>query len=133
MGDHIEIKGNYKNVVLNVKSTLTSVQQSVGSMPTADEDARRELKQLIENLSKALEQMPTSLKDETEAVATSAQVLVEQAKAPKPNKTMLRLSGEGLKRAAENLAAVAPAAMAPAVLTIATQVVAAVIRMRALG
>ena len=133
MGDRIEIKGNYNNVVLNVKSTLTNVQQSIGSMSAVDEDARRELKGLIEQLSQALEQMPTSLKEEAEAVAASAQILVEQAKAPKPNKTMLHLSGEGFKKAAENLAGVAPAAVAPAVLTIATQVVAAVIRMRALG
>src|SRR5512140_382895 len=133
MGDHIEIKGNFNNVVLNVKSTMTNVKQSVGSMADVDEDGRKELTELIEKLTQALEQMPPSLKDQTEAVATSAQIFVEQAKVAKPSKAMLHLTGDGLKKAAENLAEVAPAAIAPAVITIAAQVVAAVIRLRAFG
>jgi len=125
MGDNININGNFNNVILNIKSTLTNVQQSVGGMATVDESARLELQRLIGQLSQALEQIPASLKDEAEAVAASVQVLVENAKSEKPNKTMLQISGDGLKKAAENLAQVAPA-----VVGIATQVVAAVIRMK---
>jgi hypothetical protein len=127
MGDNININGNYENVILNIKSTLTNVQQSVGAMSAVDETARQELVQLIKQLSAALEQIPANLKDEAEAVAASAQVLIDNAKVEKPNKTMLQISGDGLKKAAENLAQVAPA-----VVGIAGQVVAAVMRMQGL-
>jgi hypothetical protein len=53
---------------------------------------------------------------------------VETAKADKPNKTLLQISGEGLKKAAENLAGVAPA-----VVGIAGQVIALVMRMKGLA
>jgi ElaB/YqjD/DUF883 family membrane-anchored ribosome-binding protein len=128
MGDKITISGNIQNSILNIKSTLTNVQQSVGSMPTGDEDARQKLQGLIEQLSQALERIPESQKEQAEAVAASAQALVETAKADKPNKTLLQISGEGLKKAAENLAEVAPA-----VVGIASQVIAMVMRMKGLA
>ena len=128
MGDKITISGNIQNSILNIKSTLTNVQQSVGSMPTGDEAARQELQGLIEQLGQALEHIPESQNEQAEAVAASAQALVETAKADKPNKTLLQISGEGLKKAAENLAEVAPA-----VVGIAGQVIAMVMRMKGLA
>jgi ABC-type hemin transport system substrate-binding protein len=127
MGDKITVSGNIQNSNITIKSTLTNVQQSVGAMPTRDETARQELQDLIQELSKALEHLPEDRKEQAEAVAASAEALIDNAKAEKPNKTLLQISGEGLKKAAENLAEVAPA-----VLTIAGQVVAAVMRMRGL-
>jgi hypothetical protein len=47
--------------------------------------------------------------------------MVEQASAEKPNKTMLQITGEGLKKAAENIADVLPT-----VLEIATKIVAVI-------
>jgi hypothetical protein len=128
MGDQININGNYSNVILNIKSTLTNVQQSVGAMSTVDETARAELQHSIEQLSHALEQIPASLKDEAAAVATSAQMLVDAAKAQQPNKTMVQITGDGLKKAAANLAQVAPT-----VVGIASQIVAAVLRMQGIA
>jgi septation ring formation regulator EzrA len=55
MGDKITISGNIQNSILNIKSTLTNVQQSVGSIPTDDEAARQDLQSLIEQLSQSLE------------------------------------------------------------------------------
>src|SRR5512143_1256735 len=83
MGDEISLSGNYSNVILNIKSTLTNVQQSVGAMPAVDEAARADLQSSIEQLKQALETIPGSLKDEAEAVATAAQMLVDTAKAEK--------------------------------------------------
>ena len=100
MGDQISINGNYQNVILNIKSTLTNVQQSVGAMTAVDDAARQELQRSIAELSKALEQIPASLKEEAEAVASAAQMLVESAKSEKPNKTVLEITAEGLKKAA---------------------------------
>jgi hypothetical protein len=128
MGDKITISGNIQNSILNIKSTLSNVQQSVGSIPTGDEAARQELQGLIEQLSQALQNVPDNQTEQAEAVAVSAQAFVETAKADKPNKTLLQISGEGLKKAAENLAEVAPA-----VVGIAGQVIALVMRMKGLA
>ena len=128
MGDQISINGNFNNVILNIKSTLTNIQQSVGAMSAVDETARQELQSSIEQLGQALEKIPASLKDEAEAVAASAQALVDAAKAEQPNKTMLQITGDGLKKAAANLAGAAPA-----VVGIAGQIVATVLRMKGLA
>ena len=128
MGDKITISGNIQNAILNIKSTLTNVQQSVGSIATDDETARQELQGLIEQLSQALQNVPDTQKEQAEAVAASAEALVETAKADKPNKTLLQITGEGLKKAAENLSEVAPT-----VVSIASQVVVAIMRMKGLA
>ncbi len=125
MGDEIRITGNYSNVILNIKSTLTNVQQSVGAMPAVDDTARQEVQHLLEQLSKELEQIPASLQAEAEAVAASVQVLVDTAKSEQPNKPMLQITAEGLKKAAANLAGVAPM-----VVSIAGQVVTAIFQMK---
>lgn len=125
MGDQINISGNFQNVILGVKSTLTNVQQTAGSMPAVDDGARQELQRSLEQLSQALEQIPASLKEQAEAVASATQMLVETAKADKPSKTMIEITGDGLKKAAENLAGVAPA-----VVGIAAQIVTTILRMR---
>jgi hypothetical protein len=57
-------------------------------------------------------------------VAETAQSLVQQAAAQKPNRTMLHISGEGLKQAAQNLADVMPT-----VLVIASQIVASITKL----
>jgi ElaB/YqjD/DUF883 family membrane-anchored ribosome-binding protein len=128
MGDKITISGNIQNSILNIKSTLTNVQQSVGNIPTGDEAARQELQGLIEQLSQALQNVPDNQKEQAEAVAVSAEAFVETAKTEKPNKTLLQISGEGLKKAAETLAEVAPA-----VVGIAGQVIALIMRMKGLA
>ena len=127
MGDKITIS-DVQNSILNIKSTLTNVQQSVGSIPTGDEAARQELQGLIEQLNQALQNVPDNQKEQAEAVAVSAQAFVETAKTEKPNKTLLQISGEGLKKAAETLAEVAPV-----VVGIAGQVIALIMRMKGLA
>lgn len=128
MGDEIHISGNYSNMILNIKSTLTNVQQSIGAVPAVDDASRQQLQNLIGQLSKELEQIPASLKEEAEAVAASVQVLVDAAKSEQPNKPMLQITADGLKKAAANLAQVAPT-----VVSIAGEVVATVMRMRGLA
>jgi ElaB/YqjD/DUF883 family membrane-anchored ribosome-binding protein len=127
MGDKISIS-NIQNSLISVKSTLTNVQHSAANIPTKDEVARQQLQELIEQLSQALQNIPASKKEQAEAVAASAEDLVEKAKADKPNKTLLQISGEGLKKAAESLSEVAPA-----VVGIAGQVIALVLQMKGLA
>ncbi len=124
MGDKFNLSGDFRGSIINIKSTLTNVQQSVGEMHTGDPDAREALQGLIKQLSSELEKTPPARQEEAEAVAATAKELVDQAKKEKPNHTILHITGEGLKQAAKNLADVAPA-----VLTLATQIVLAVTRL----
>jgi len=108
MADRFNLSGDFRGSIINIKSTLTDVQQSVGEIRSADETARKELETLIKQLSEALQKVPTQSQEQAQAVAETAKVLVDTAKAEKPNKTMLQISGEGLKQAAQNLAEVMP-------------------------
>jgi septal ring factor EnvC (AmiA/AmiB activator) len=118
MPDRFNLSGDFRGAIVNIKSTLTNVQQSIGEIRSTDETARKELEALIGQLSEALQKVPAEKQEQAEAVAETAKVLVETAKAEKPNKTMLQISGEGLKQAAQNLAGVMPT-----VVTIASQIV----------
>jgi ABC-type transporter Mla subunit MlaD len=123
-GDTFTMSGDFRGAIVNIKSTLTNVSQTVGALPNADESAKDELKQLIQQLSQALEQAPPDKVEEAEAVAKSAELLVQTATEEKPNQTMVQITGEGLKQAAKNIAEVMPT-----VLTIATQIVTTVAKL----
>jgi hypothetical protein len=122
MADRFNLSGDFRGSIINIKSTLTDVQQSVGEIHSTDETARKELETLIKQLSETLQKAPAQSQEQAQAVAETAKVLVDTAKAEKPNKTMLQISGEGLKQAAQNLADVMPAVVGIAgqiVLTVA--------------
>ena len=124
MADRFNMSGDFRGAIINIKSTLTNVQQSVGEIRTADEAARKELETLIGQLNEALQKVPAEDVEQAQAVAETAKMLVDTAKAEKPNKTMLQISGEGLKQAAQNLAGVMPI-----VASIAGQIVVAVAKL----
>jgi hypothetical protein len=126
MADRFNMSGDFRGAIVNIKSTLTNVQQSVGDIPTSDETGRKALETLIGQLSEALQKVSAEHQEEAQAVAETAKVLVDTAKAEKPNKTMLQISGEGLKQAAQNLAEVMPT-----VLTIAGQIVMTITKLTA--
>jgi ElaB/YqjD/DUF883 family membrane-anchored ribosome-binding protein len=117
-GDTFNMSGDLSGANVNVKSTLTHVTQTIGKLPNADPTAKAELERLIRELNDALQKAPSDKKEDAEAVAELAQQLVEKANKEKPNRTMVQVTGEGLKQAAQNLADVAPT-----VLTIATQII----------
>ena len=122
MADRINLSGDFRGSIINIKSTLTNVQQSVGQIRTDDQSTRKELEKLIGELSEALQKVPAKNQEQAEAVAETAKALVDTAKAEKPNKVMLQISGEGLKQAAKNLSDVMPLVVAIAsqiVLTVA--------------
>jgi methyl-accepting chemotaxis protein len=108
MADRINLSGDFRGSIINIKSTLTNVQQSVGQIRTDDQAARKELEKLIGELSDALQKVPEKSREHAEAVAETAKALVDTAKAEKPNKVMVQITGEGLKQAAKNLADVMP-------------------------
>jgi methyl-accepting chemotaxis protein len=108
MPDRFNMSGDFRGAIINIKSTLTDVQQSVGEIHTDDQDSRKELERLIGQLSEALQKVPDEKQEQAQAVAETAKVLVDSAKAEKPNKTMVKITGEGLKQAAQHLAGVLP-------------------------
>ena len=121
MADQFNMSGDFRGSIINIKSTLTNVQQSIGDIRTDDENARKDLEKLVQQLSEALQKIPVEKQEQAQAVAETAKALVDTAKAEKPNQTMLQITGEGLKQAAQNLAEVMPT-----VVTIAGQIVMAV-------
>lgn len=117
------MSGDFGGAILNIKSKLSNVSQSVGKIPNVDNATKADLERLIDQLNEALQKAPPDKTEEAEAVAESAKLLVEQASMEKPNRTMIQITGEGLKQAAKNLAAVMPTVVA-----IATQIVSAVLK-----
>lgn len=119
-GDQLNLSG-VSSSILNLKSTLANVAQSIGAAPHGDASAKAQLQTLIAQLSAELEQAPAAQAAEAEAVAETAKQAVEQATKAQPNRTLVTISAEGLKAAAQNLAAVLPT-----VLPLATRIAKAI-------
>jgi hypothetical protein len=117
-GDTFNMSGDFRGAFVNIKSRLENVSQTIGTLPDGDPSTKAELERLVEELNEALQQVPPDKAEDAEAVAQSAEALVETATQEKPNRTMVEITGDGLKKAAQNLANVMPT-----VLTIATQIV----------
>jgi leucyl-tRNA synthetase len=128
MGDKFNLTGDFRGAIVNLKSTLRNVHQTAGEIPNASEDDRKQLQDLIARLTAELEKVPPAQKDEVEAVAITATALIEQVKDGKKNKTLLRITAEGLKAAASNLAPILPA-----ILPIVSQMIITVGKMSGTG
>ncbi len=107
-GDQFAMSGNFSGAMLNIKSTLRNVAQRIGTAPQGDAATKAQLQALIEQLSTELQKVPAEQASAAEAVAETAKAAVEQATKPQPNKMLVQISAEGLKQAAQNLAAVLP-------------------------
>jgi tRNA C32,U32 (ribose-2'-O)-methylase TrmJ len=123
-GDTFNLSGDFRGANVTIKSTLTQVSQRIGTLPNTEPSEREELQQLVAQLNEALQQVPPAQAEEAEAVAQSAEALVGAATPDKPNKTMLRITAEGFKQAAQHVADVLPS-----VVTIATQIASVITKM----
>ena len=47
MGDRFDMSGDFRGAIINIKSTLRDVQQSVGRIDSSDENAKEEIKKLV--------------------------------------------------------------------------------------
>lgn len=116
----IDIGGGVKgqNVVIGSTQTVHGdLTITVGAMPAASEDVRATLQKQIEQLIEALKAAPAEQTDKVQEVKMAAEDAVSEATKEQPDKKRLEIRGENLKKAAENLAAIAPT-----VINIATQV-----------
>ena len=103
-GDSIHQSGNFSGSNINVKSSLTQVSQAIGTLPGLDEAGRRQLSELLAELANALAQTPPERAQEAAAVAALTAELIEKARAAPPNPPLLRISAEGVLKAAKSLA-----------------------------
>lgn len=102
-----DVSGNIAgDSITIIGSTLSNASRRAQSLTQADD--RAELEQLIEQLKAALEKVPADKQEEAQTVAEYTKTLVEEAAKEKPKKSMLEITGEGLKKAAQNLVGVAP-------------------------
>jgi len=107
-GDTYNFPGNFSGAILNVNATLKNVTQTIGALPWADDETKAELDRLVAQLQEQLRQVPPEKEEDAEAVAELTETLLDAANKEKPNKQLLQITGEGLKQAAKNLAAIAP-------------------------
>jgi hypothetical protein len=110
-------------VILNINSQLGNTLQKIDSLNSASTEDKEALTGLVNQLKEALAKAPAANADDAEKVARRVDAMVEEAAAPKPDREMLQITGESLKKAAKNIAGVMPI-----VLTIATQIVQHILR-----
>ena len=96
--------GNFSGSNITVNSSLTQVSQAIGTLPGLDESGRRQLSDLLAELADALAQTPPERAQEAAAVAALTADLVDKARAAPPNPPLLRISAEGVLKAAKSLA-----------------------------
>jgi hypothetical protein len=119
MGDTINIRDIVGSNV-NIKSTLTNVSQTIGSMPNGTESDKETLKGLIAQLSQELDKAPDDKQEDVEAVADAAEAVVEAANKAKPNQKTVERFGNNLKQAAEDIKDVMPTVLQIAIQVVAT-------------
>jgi hypothetical protein len=107
------IEGNQYNIsnvqgILNIESTLTDVAQSIGTISNLDQPSKDELKQLVDQLNLALQRAPADKTNDAAKVAKVTKRLVEDISKEEPDKDMVEITLDGLKKAAENIANVLP-------------------------
>ncbi len=93
--------------VVNVKSTLTGVIQSVGASSLPD-DQSKALRELLSDLSEALGSLGSTDPRGARRVARQAEALAEEAIQDERDQGFLQVTAEGLKSAASAVGAVAP-------------------------
>jgi hypothetical protein len=123
-GDTYNLSGDFRGANLNIKSTLENVAQSVGTLPNSDATAKADLQQLLVALNNALQTAPDEHASQAEELSESTSILVAESSKEKPNQTMMKMLGNGLREAAESLGTVLPA-----VVTIVEQIVTAVTKL----
>lgn len=111
------IHGN--NNQLSIGSILTAASQTIQVTTTLEATEKDEIKNLLDQLQQHLQEVPGDFADDAEVVAEMAKSFVEGATKEKPNKKMLEITAEGLKKAAENIASITPQVLTTALAIIA--------------
>jgi flagellar motility protein MotE (MotC chaperone) len=87
---------------------LRDMKQAIQDNRNADEDAKAELLQLMDQLRETLKRVPAEKEVEAKQVALRAEELVSEVTQERPDKETVDFKGSKLKQAAENLREVMP-------------------------
>jgi hypothetical protein len=104
---------------VNIQSRLDRVTQTVRQLQGWPDARKEALTKLLDELTKGLKGVADTRPDDAERVARTAELVVAEATKAKPDPGFLSITADGLKKAAE-----AVADIAPTVLTVAGKVVA---------
>lgn len=96
-------------VIGGTQSVHGNLTITVGALPAAPEDVRLSLQDQVAKLAALLEVIPPEHADEVQEVKVAAEDAVAEAAKEQPDKNRLRLRGDLLKKAVEELSAIAPA------------------------
>lgn len=99
-----------QNINIGSGSQTITGNQSFGSSTSEADAARAEVKALITELRAELAKLPADKSREVAALQLAVEDVEKEIAAPKPEASRLEIRGESLKKAAENLLAVAPIA-----------------------
>lgn len=116
-GDQYNMSGDFSAAILNIKSTLSNVTQSIGAASQLSTQDADQLKALVEQLSAELQKHAAQYPKETAEVTKRTESAVTEATKSEPDQGDVSYSLDRLKQAATNIAA-----LVPAVLPIATQI-----------
>lgn len=108
MSDKIDMSGDFRGAIVNVKSHVKEATQAVQNISNTDREAHRELDKLFSDLERALETVPRDRANDAEKVALRAKQLAETAAQDKPDKEWLQITADGLKKAASAVVDVMP-------------------------
>lgn len=107
VGDRISISGN-QGTIVNIKSKLEKVEQSINTSCNHDISDKIELKALIEELFELINRLPSDYADKADILVKRIETATEEASKPRPDKEVVLFSLDSLKKAAANLATVIP-------------------------
>jgi hypothetical protein len=93
---------------VNVQSRLDHVTQTVQQNQGWSDARKDELTTLLAELTKTLKGVAETRPDDADRVAKTAELVVAEAMKAKPDSGFLSITGEGLKKAAEAVADIAP-------------------------
>lgn len=91
-------------IVGNAEGNIQNIHDSFIGKTQEEKD---DLQQLLEQLNNTLKSVPSEYNDDAEAVRIKVGDLLTKANTDQPNKKVLQIDADGLKKAAENIASVA--------------------------
>src|SRR5574341_176831 len=125
IGDKVEMSGDFRGGIINFKSHLENAAQTIEAISFVEESNKVELLKLIQELKSVLAELPEEKAVDAEKVSSRVAALARESSGVNPDKEMMRMTGESLKRAAKNIADIIPS-----VVPIATQIITAVLNLR---
>ncbi len=107
-GDDFGMSGDFRGAIVNVKSTLKDVTQTVSALPHGNDSQKNELERLLTQLTAELQKIPQGMEQQSQRLATQVEKLVEELEEEEPEIGKL---SKRVKQAAEKLITVLPTAL----------------------